>query len=578
MEATPISPLNPSGPGLPGRERLRVGLLMDGMEQPAWVRALLDQIVGSDFATVELVVLNQGEGDHRPPPKNLVERLKRYWAVRDKLLFVALQRLERMNFKPHPDALETADVSEQLQGVPVLEVRPRETRFSDYFPDDAVEAIRSHDLDLMIRLGFRILRGGILEAARHGVWSYHHGDNRVNRGGPFGFWEVVLDWRDTGYLVQILNEDLDGGTVLRRGSVRTHPLSHHLSRDGLLWRSAQALPQCMRELHRRGAERFFRAYDDAGGVPPFYSQRLFRNPTNRELLGPLLKHSLRYVKRKLHDIFTYEQWQLRYGVASGPATSMWRLKPLQPPKDRFWADPCVVAVADGHWVFFEEYLHDPGRGRISALHVDAEGKPAEPVVVLEPPYHLSYPYVFEFEGTYYMIPESAENSTVDLYRCDELPGPWVHDRVLMEGVWADATVFEHGGRWWMYVTDQPHPSTSLSEEVHLFYADSPLSTNWTPHPKNPVVADVTRARPAGRVLRSGGRLIRPAQDCSVSYGYAIHFREITQLDVECYAEGDVGNLLPDWAPEVVGIHTYSTDGGLTVVDARVRKWGFARSA
>ena len=555
---------------------LRVGLLMDSMEQPGWVRVLLNEIIGSDFASVELIILNQGQGDIRPPPKNLWDRLRRYWAVRDKLLYVAHQRMERMNFKPSPDALGSKDISVLLEGVPVLSVTPRETRFSDYLSDEAVEAIQGHDLDLMIRLGFRILRGGVLTAARHGVWSYHHGDNRVNRGGPFGFWEVLLNWPETGYLVQVLNEDLDGGQVLRRGSVRTHPLSHHLSRDGLLWRSSRALPQCMRELHRLGADAFFPKHDEFGGVPPFYSQRLFRNPTNREMLGPLIRHAGRYVKRKFRSLTSYEQWQLRYGHGTGPAASMWRLKALEPPADRFWADPCVVPAEDGHWVFFEEYLYGPARGRISALRIDADGVVGEPQVVLDLSYHLSYPFVFEYEGTHYMIPESASNGTVDLYRCDELPGPWIHDRVLLEGVWADATVFEHGGRWWMFATDQPHPSTSLSEELHLFHADSPLSTEWIPHKNNPVVSDVTRARPAGRVMRLGDRLVRPAQDCSVSYGYGIHFREILHLSDECYSEKDVGRLLPDWDPSVVGIHTYSNHGGLTVVDARVRRRGWNR--
>lgn len=565
---------DPSGMNRP----LRVGLLMDSLDQPAWVHLLLERIVGSEFAQVELVILNQGKGDVRAPPRHLGERLMRYWRSRDELTYLALQRLDRMRFTPSPSALEAIDASHFVQGVPVLSVTPHETRFSDFFPDDAVDEIRGYQLDVLIRLGFRILRGGILEAARHGVWSYHHGDNRVNRGGPFGFWEVMLNWPSTGYLVQVLNEDLDGGLVLHRGSVRTHPLSHHLNRDGLLWRSAAALPRRMRELHRLGPEAFFGRYAHSSGLPAFYSQRLFRNPSNRELAGPLVKHVSRYVRRKVRATVWKEQWQLRYGLRDGPSASMWRLKPLVPPADRFWADPCVVPAADGYWVFFEEYMYDTSRGRISVLHVSEDGVVGRPEVALDLPYHLSYPFVFEHQGVHYMIPESATNASVDLYRCEQLPGPWIHERTLMQGTLADATLLEHGGRWWMFATDQPHPSVSLSEELHLFHADSPLATEWTPHAANPVVSDVTRARSAGRVLALDGRLIRPAQDCSVSYGHSIHFREITHLDPECYQERDAGSLRPDWDPRVRGIHTYAQSGRLTVVDARVETPRFGRRA
>ena len=549
---------------------------MDSFDQPAWVHMLLREILAGDFARVELVVLNRGQGDIRPPPRGLGERLARYWKARRRALYVLHQKLEAWRFRPDLDATEMRSAASLLEGVPTLEVVPGETRFSDRLDETDVERIRDRDLDVLVRLGFRILRGPVLEAARHGVWSYHHGDNRENRGGPFGFWEVLEAWPTTGYIVQILTEDLDGGTVLHRGSVRTHPLSHHLSRNGLLWRSARALPRLLRRLHRLGASGFMREIERHNQVPAFYSRRLFRNPLNRELIGPLLRHLGRYVRRWLRTTLTWEQWQLRYGLRDGPVTSMWRMKSLVPPSDRFWADPCVVEDQNGYWVFFEEYLYANGRGRIAAVPVSADGKVGDVTVALDLDHHLSYPFVFRHEGSWYMIPESAGAGEVALYRADRLPGPWVRDRVLMTGVLADATLLHHEGRWWMFVTDQPHPDTSLSEELHVYYADSPLSTRWTPHPANPVVADVARARPAGRIFEFEGRLLRPAQDCSVSYGHAIHFQEILDLSPESYLERDATMLRPDWHPRVRGIHTWSHAGRLTMVDARVQRPGLPR--
>ena len=92
----------------------------------------------------------------------------------------------------------------------------RKTRFCDYLSDEDVSRIRAANVDVLLRFGFRILKGPILRAAKHGVWSYHHGDNQVNRGGPAGFWEVMLNRPTTGSVLQILNEDLDNGRVIYR--------------------------------------------------------------------------------------------------------------------------------------------------------------------------------------------------------------------------------------------------------------------------------------------------------------------------------------------------------------------------
>ena len=35
-------------------------------------------------------------------------------------------------------------------------------------------------------------------------------------------------------------------------------------------------------------------------------------------------------------------------------------------------------------------------------------------IILTAPYHLAYPYVFESEGQYYMIPEGVEDRSVRL--------------------------------------------------------------------------------------------------------------------------------------------------------------------
>ena len=121
---------------------------------------------------------------------------------------------------------------------------------------------------------------------------------------------------------------------------------------------------------------------------------------------------------------------------------------LQPSKDKFWADPFVISRADKYFVFVEEFIYAKNKGHISVLELDKEGKLLNVQKLIDKPYHMSYPFVFESEGGYYMIPETGGNRTIDLYKCIDFPGNWVFVKNIMKDVNAvDTTLFKL--RWKM---------------------------------------------------------------------------------------------------------------------------------
>src|SRR5207245_8149176 len=100
-----------------------------------------------------------------------------------------------------------------------------------------------------------------------------------------------------------------------------------------------------------------------------------------------------------------------------------------------------------------------------------------------------------------MIPESGTNRTIEVYKCKKFPDEWEWQKNLMEKVKAvDTTLFYDHQRWWLFTNVQEHEGASTCDEIFLFYADNPLSDMWHPHPQNPVVSDVTRARSAGSIF------------------------------------------------------------------------------
>src|SRR5687767_3719256 len=231
------------------RPPLRVGLLLDSLEAPRWLRRVVEQVKESGFAELALVVRNAGAGEahNNGAGQGLLGKIK---ANREHLLYAAYTKLDEAVFKVREDAFERVPLEDLLEGCPVVDVRPRRTKHSDYFEDADLSAIRSHDLDVALRFGFRILRGGALEIARHGVWSYHHGDGLVNRGGPPGFWEVMLGEPLTGSMLQVLTEELDGGRVIYRSWASTNEkFSVRRNKNNYYWKSAAFVVRKLRELY-----------------------------------------------------------------------------------------------------------------------------------------------------------------------------------------------------------------------------------------------------------------------------------------------------------------------------------------
>jgi hypothetical protein len=169
-----------------------------------------------------------------------------------------------------------------------------------------------------------------------------------------------------------------------------------------------------------------------------------------------------------------------------------------------------------------------------------------------------------------MIPETAQQRAIDMYRCTRFPDQWVYHKTIMRNLRAvDATLIEYAGLWWMFVNIAGEGGSTW-DELHLFYANDPLSDDWTPHPLNPIISDVRYARPAGHIFSRDGELIRPSQDSSLRYGYALNMNRITRLTTEEYEEELLERLEPPDDGDILAVHTHNFSGNLTVVDAMLK--------
>jgi hypothetical protein len=270
----------------------------------------------------------------------------------------------------------------------------------------------------------------------------------------------------------------------------------------------------------------------------------------------------------LDRFFPRRQWALAWAPISGTALSAKDFSDLNyifPPNDRFYADPFLMALGRRNFILFEDYPFAERKGVISCVEIYENGLVSEPRVVLDRPYHLSYPFIFQWADEYFMIPETAGNGRIEAYRCKGSPFDWEFAGVLVDQIEAvDPTIFEHDGRLWLSTNVAESPGIT-NDEMFLFSSND-LFGPWIPHSGNPVVSDVRRARPAGSLFRSRGRLIRPSQDCSEEYGWRIKLNCITQLQDDAFEETEVGGL--EWGPNRNSLctHTINFNSKLLVFD------------
>ena len=558
------------------RPTLRIGLLLDSAELPKCFAEVVDQILQSQFASLELIVYNaeyQEKATTPQPKRSLIGKIIHLLSDskrRQTFLYELYQRWDRRNVDPAKDPHAPVDCSARFAQVESITVMPNRKRFVHRFPDEAIGQIREKQLDVLIRFGFNILRGEILSAARYGVWSYHHGDGDFYRGGPAHFWELYEGNPISGVMLQILTEELDAGKVLCKGLYATHPgISRARNCVQPYWGASNFVIQKLYELHQYGWEHVERKV--LRPMPYLGKKKLYTAPSNLEMLRwlvPLFVHKglKRFVRRA-----RTEHWRMAIRIGK-PLHLQLETDPdlhgfqwIESPKGHFYADPFLIEESGKAWVFFEDFDYGTQLGRICCGEVNKDGI-SNLVSVLEKPYHLSYPCIFRVAETMYMIPESSANKSVELYRCVQFPDQWELEKQLFEGQAVDTTLWMEDGLYWFFVTLQ-EPRGGATQ-LCLFYSTT-LTGEWVAHPQNPISNDVRDSRAAGAIFRRNGKLFRPSQDCSKHYGYSITFNEIVVLSRTEYQERPWTTINPLWAEGLTATHSYSCLGELEIIDGCV---------
>jgi hypothetical protein len=508
---------------------LNVGLLVDSVHSDKYVEELALWGKNQPQINISHLIVHR-----RPAARPALLPARAIWRI-----LLAVERVLLRWSGPHQDHYAVRDLSKIIDRIVDLRASGED-----------VEKVKALDLDLLIDCGSAVPRGDILRASRLGVISFLHG----------GFWECYHRRPQTSFVIRRLREGADAGGDLARGSFRTR-FYYSLNQANVYKKSVAHLKNLLK------------AAALSGGLPS--SERAPRPYPSDPYRAPNLLQCLVYACKLLKRISIKALARMpmlreRFGISvlcgKWDESMSWRGAADSHPRGRYWADPFLHTRGGRTFCFVEDLVQKTGKGRITALELVGT-QIVEHGVALQEPFHLSFPFLFEYQGELYMCPESCASRQIRVYRCTEFPLKWELEKTLMEGVSAvDAMLFQRGGKWWMLTSIDEAGSGDHCSELYLFSADSPLSTTWMPHRQNPILVDSIGGRNGGLII-DGERLLRLGQCQGFDqYGQSLRVYEIKEISESRYAEELVAEIKPEFRKGIVGTHHLSTDGRTTVVD------------
>lgn len=473
-----------------------------------------------------------------------------------------------------PESFKRISFDEVRGEIPVINCKTlRKGKYSEYFEESDLNKISRYAPDFILKFGFGIIKGEILTCTPYGVWSFHHGDEQKYRGVPPAFHEIMRNDPVTASILQRLTETLDGGVILRKGFFKTINHSWSANLDQALKLSLNWPLDVCREIISQKS--FPAASEGVKTLAPVYKE-----PENLTMTQFLVKVFVNKIRFHFSEIFLSENWETGLVEALPgdllesesfvvhPQKVTWLRAGL---RNRYWADSFAIEHKNKLLLLFENYDYRKQKAEISATWFDENNKTfGEIKSALIEEWHLSYPFIQMIGDDIYCIPESMGHGSVELYKLDTGTLKLNHSRTLIPGLQAaDGTLVYHQNHWYFFFT----PAHATNTELHIWHSET-LDGTFVPHTLTPVKSNAGNARPAGPFFTCDGKLYRPAQDSSRTYGGRIIINEIKLLTEDDFLEETVNVLMPPAGYS--GIHNVSFAGKHMFFDSK--KYRFSPAA
>ena len=452
------------------------------------------------------------------------------------------------------------------ENYPLIEVQGKWDKTGKYlnFTNRDIREISKESFDIIIRCGSGIISGKILELPKFGILSQHLGDNRTNRGGPPGFWEVYEKNPTSGFVIQRLTDELDGGLILYRGNVYTQS-TWFLNSFQLRTKANFFMKSILLKIANdcKLPEANFSYY---------YDRKILKM---KKSVFVLIKYSLNVYLPKLLKLFNLNKvvmWEIRFNPTDKVPSQLSKFKRIKPLHKTFCADPFIIEHNNQKVIFFELFDEKSNKGVIAAVDVDSAKN--EPIIVLEENFHMSFPFVFKFQNRIFMIPETSSVGAIRLYECKEFPYRWEFHSTLIDNIdAADSMIFYISKTWYLLTNVCSANIGDHNSELHVYYSSKLFGGEWQPIKSgNPVVFNPLKARNGGFILKDG-QLYRVNQVPRYgSYGEKIEINRVVKLDSNQYQEEFMQELKPLFDKRYSNLHHLTIVNEMATFDLGVKRF------
>lgn len=294
--------------------------------------------------------------------------------------------------------------------------------------------------------------------------------------------------------------------------------------------------------------------------------KMINIPTGKILkIEKILYYFIFLIKRFITKFFMPAQWIIGYRRIG---EKKWNI--LKISSEKMQADPFIAHDQGKYYLFYEEMSYDINKGYISVGELDLKNKKIiNEKIILEKNYHLSYPFIFKEANNWYMIPESSQNKTVDLYEAIKFPYEWKFKRNLLKGIEAsDTTLLKKDGEYFLF-TSESCLGISQNDELSIFKSKDLYNGTFKKIKKNPIISDVRCSRMGGQFYKEENKLYRVSQNCSKRYGYKVNIHEVLYFEGDKYEEKLVKTFSHPKGIKCIAMHTYNRVNEVEVTDFKI---------
>lgn len=233
----------------------------------------------------------------------------------------------------------------------------------------------------------------------------------------------------------------------------------------------------------------------------------------------------------------------------------------------YWvADPFPVEFEGVLYIFGEIFKYSSLKGTIGYTKL-VNGQFTPWKIVIDEPYHLSFPNIFLNNNIFYMCPEANESGELYLYKCINFPEKWVKDRILAQNTRYSDTIFYKQ-------KESVYGFTCIWKSIknHIFKYFKIENGKIEISNGKIDTLDYYLTRPAGKIFYDSinKKDIMVSQICQPLYGSGLIFKEFS-INWPDYYEKELYRIYPkDIIKNVkhnyVGIHTFNMTENYIVVD------------